>query len=96
VTVWFTGANWNCTISPFAAVIESGENARVPFAFPTLTTWTVVAVGCLLGRGLMFGEMEGLTKGAADAQGREGESCELHIGGDEKDPDLKTNEGDMK
>jgi hypothetical protein len=37
--------------------------------------------------------MEGLTKGAADAQGREGESCELHVGGDEKDPDLsKTNE----
>ena len=33
------------------------------------------------------------TKGATDAQGRECESCELHIGGDEKDPELsKTNE----
>ena len=33
------------------------------------------------------------TKSAADAQGRECESCELHIGGDEKDPDLsKMNE----
>jgi hypothetical protein len=42
--VWFAGANWNCTISPTAAVTEFGEYARVPFAFPTLTTWTVTPV----------------------------------------------------
>jgi len=47
VTVWFAGANWNCTISPTAAVIEFGEYSRVPFAFPTLTTWTVVAARAL-------------------------------------------------
>jgi len=36
-------------------------------------------------------------KGAADAQGRECECCELHIGGDEKDPGLsKMNECSMK
>ena len=32
-------------MSPTAAAIELGEYARVPFAFPTLTTWTVVAAG---------------------------------------------------
>jgi len=38
-------------------------------------------------------DCDSCSKGAADAQGREGESCELHIGDDEKGPDLsKTNE----
>jgi len=41
VTVWLTGANWNCTMSPTAAVMLLGEYASVPFALPTLTTWTV-------------------------------------------------------
>jgi len=38
VTVWFAGANWNWTISPTAATMLFGENARVPFADPTFTT----------------------------------------------------------
>ena len=83
-------------MSPTAAVIESGEYASVPFAFPTLTTWTVVpaASGQLMTCSNFDADgAEGLTKGAANAQGREGESCELHFGGDEKDPDLsKANE----
>jgi hypothetical protein len=33
--------------------------------------------------------MRRTTEGAADAQGREGESCELHIGDDEKDLSLE-------
>jgi len=41
VTVWFTGANWNCTISPTAALMLFGEYASVPFADPTFTTCTV-------------------------------------------------------
>ena len=82
--MWFAGANWNWTMSPTAAVTESGEYARVPFAFPTLTTWTVVpAASWLLVLSLILGDEEH-TKGAADAQGRECECCELHIGGDEK------------
>jgi hypothetical protein len=89
VTVWLAGANWNCTISPLAAVIESGENVRVLFAFPTLTTWTVVAAARLLDCAISKRTLTMLTKGAADAQGRESESCELHIGGDMKDPDLE-------
>jgi len=45
VTVWFFGANWNCTMSPTAAVILLGEylSTAVPFeAPPTLTTCTVM------------------------------------------------------
>jgi len=38
VTVWFAGANWNCTISPTAATMLFGEYTRVAFAFPTFTT----------------------------------------------------------
>lgn len=40
-TEWFFGANWNCTISPGAALRSSGVNVREPFVPPTLTTWTV-------------------------------------------------------
>jgi len=42
VTVWLPPANWNCTMSPTAAVTLLGEYAMVPFELPTLTTWTVV------------------------------------------------------
>lgn len=40
-TEWLFGANWNWIISPTAALMSFGANARVPFAPPTLTTWTV-------------------------------------------------------
>jgi hypothetical protein len=42
VTVWLLGANWNWTMSPTAATRLLGSYARVPFAFPTFTTWTVI------------------------------------------------------
>jgi hypothetical protein len=42
VTVWFSGANWNWTISPTAATTEFGVYSNVPFGFPTLTTCTVM------------------------------------------------------
>lgn len=42
VTVWLFGANWNCTISPTAAVTWLGENVSVLLAPPTLTTQTLV------------------------------------------------------
>lgn len=35
------GANWNWIMSPTAALILFGRKARVPFAAPTWTTWTV-------------------------------------------------------
>lgn len=41
VTVWLLGANWNCTMSPTAALMLLGKKARVPLAAPTWTTWTV-------------------------------------------------------
>lgn len=41
VTVWFFGANWNCTMSPTGTVRSEGEKVKVPFEPPTLTTWTV-------------------------------------------------------
>lgn len=37
-TEWFIGENWNCTMSPTAAVISFGENVREPLAPPTRTT----------------------------------------------------------
>jgi len=43
VTVWFSGLNWNCTISPTTALMLLGENSFWPALPPTVTTWTVCA-----------------------------------------------------
>ena len=43
VTVWFMGANWNCTMSPTFALMSLGVKVLEPFMLPTLTTWTVVS-----------------------------------------------------
>lgn len=38
MTVWFFGANWNCTMSPAAALRVEGMNVKAPVREPTRTT----------------------------------------------------------
>lgn len=70
-------------MSPTAATTLLGEYAKVPLAFPTVTTWTMTPLAAVSGISDMFFDFKhlhsGLTKGAADAQEREGESSELHV-----------------
>ena len=80
-------------MSPTAAVTLFGEYARVPFAFPTFTTWTLTvpvdvedeaeevleAAEYLLGDAFIIFLGCGLTKSAANAQGRQSKICQLHF-----------------
>lgn len=48
VTVWLPAANWNCTMSPTAALTLLGEYVRAPDEEPTVTTCTVVLCAVVL------------------------------------------------
>lgn len=66
--MWFFGANWNCTISPAAAVRVEGMNVRAPVRDPTRTTWVFTEAWAekdVSENPWRNEEEDGLTKGAA-------------------------------